>query len=377
MQNRGHWLTGLSLVVLSSCGAVEAPDEVGDIEQPTNSDDAFLMFSEGFEHRTDFTEGRSPRRYENGYGTDRTQTCEYYGACTTDSMSLSAVDQRQGRKQLTVKFRHGDQWVSSWSAPERAELSTRGRYEMGFREDYWVGISVFVPDTYEMSSVSSPSIVQFVTSLGTGVPDRPAKPTFSLRIKNGKFEFGQKYESLESRGAGVVIERTGIRTGQWTDWVFHLRWSDHGCDEDRPRCGLLEVWKEGEKLFTKRGQNIHTQRSDFGMHMKFGIYEHWENLEQGQRIPDREIRFDAIRIAKGRYAKNMVDVRRIGLDPECTDRSRHIQDASGTYCCPKQCGTCGGSGCADRLGGPSMCCGGEIAKLEVTCTGDTAPCIID
>ena len=49
-----------------------------------------------------------------------------------------------------------------------------------------------------------------------------------------------------------------------------------------------------------------------------------------------------------------------------------IPNSSGSLCCAKSCGTCGGSGCSNRPGGKTNCCAGEITK---TCgLNQKAPC---
>ena len=49
-----------------------------------------------------------------------------------------------------------------------------------------------------------------------------------------------------------------------------------------------------------------------------------------------------------------------------------IPNSSGSLCCARSCGTCGGSGCSSRPGGKTKCCAGEITK---TCgLNQKAPC---
>jgi len=50
---------------------------------------------------------------------------------------------------------------------------------------------------------------------------------------------------------------------------------------------------------------------------------------------------------------------------------------SGSVCCASSCGTCGGSGCSKRNGGASKCCTGTITDAGRTCTSssDTA-CLV-
>ena len=49
-----------------------------------------------------------------------------------------------------------------------------------------------------------------------------------------------------------------------------------------------------------------------------------------------------------------------------------IPNPSGSACCAKKCGKCGGSGCSKRPGGKKNCCNGNIKK---TCgPNQKAPC---
>ena len=49
-----------------------------------------------------------------------------------------------------------------------------------------------------------------------------------------------------------------------------------------------------------------------------------------------------------------------------------IPNPSGSACCAKKCGKCGGSGCHKRPGGQKNCCNGNIKK---TCgPNQKAPC---
>lgn len=53
-------------------------------------------------------------------------------------------------------------------------------------------------------------------------------------------------------------------------------------------------------------------------------------------------------------------------DPKCEHGI-----ASGTTCCSKECGKCGGHGCAKLPGGATECCGGHISRK---CSAFPAPC---
>mmetsp|Transcript_4828 Transcript_4828/g.7320 ORF Transcript_4828/g.7320 Transcript_4828/m.7320 type:complete len:352 (+) Transcript_4828:60-1115(+) len=50
-----------------------------------------------------------------------------------------------------------------------------------------------------------------------------------------------------------------------------------------------------------------------------------------------------------------------------------VADASGTKCCPANCGLCGGSGCDTRPGGAYNCCTSSITKY---CVENVLPCML-
>ncbi len=58
-------------------------------------------------------------------------------------------------------------------------------------------------------------------------------------------------------------------------------------------------------------------------------------------------------------------------DPDC---EYGIQ--SGNICCKQSCGTCGGSGCGQLLGGNDNCCGASIIAANKSCDVHKAPCVI-
>jgi len=55
----------------------------------------------------------------------------------------------------------------------------------------------------------------------------------------------------------------------------------------------------------------------------------------------------------------------------CTDGVLAVRDHT---CCSKECGTCGGPGCASLPGGPMRCCGGSI-KDSCTSSAGPPPCV--
>src|SRR5207249_794847 len=79
--------------------------------------------------------------------------------------------------------------------------------------------------------------------------------------------------------------------GQWTDWVFHVRWSQDA--------GLIEVWKNGQPV----GEPITgrtTFHEDTQHYIKIGIYKWvWNGAEPDQPPQRRLIYHDELRIVDG------------------------------------------------------------------------------
>lgn len=77
-----------------------------------------------------------------------------------------------------------------------------------------------------------------------------------------------------------------------------------------------------------------------------------------------------LRTWKGDGRLSRVSARR--ADPTCEGGIR-----SGAACCPASCGACGGSGCSKRPGGAEACCADRIVASRVSCSGASAPCVVD
>jgi hypothetical protein len=49
-----------------------------------------------------------------------------------------------------------------------------------------------------------------------------------------------------------------------------------------------------------------------------------------------------------------------------------IESKSGNFCCPDQCGACGGSGCSKRPGGADLCCTRKLKTSGLMCADDAS-----
>ena len=65
------------------------------------------------------------------------------------------------------------------------------------------------------------------------------------------------------------------------------------------------------------------------------------------------------------------------IEVDVCDGLNGVSDNGGNVCCPKSCGTCGGTGCAKRDGGRKNCCTGVISKKNKKCDEvSAAPCVL-
>ena len=84
-------------------------------------------------------------------------------------------------------------------------------------------------------------------------------------------------------------------TNEWTDWVFHIKWS-YSAD------GILQVWKNGELVVDYAGPNTYNDK--IGPYFKMGIYKGWQDrVIPYDNVSERVVYHDELRIAEGQAAK--------------------------------------------------------------------------
>ena len=84
-------------------------------------------------------------------------------------------------------------------------------------------------------------------------------------------------------------------TNEWTDWVFHIKWS-YSAD------GILQVWKNGEMVIDYAGPNTYNDK--IGPYFKMGIYKGWKDrVTPYDNVSERVVYHDELRIAEGQAAK--------------------------------------------------------------------------
>lgn len=114
---------------------------------------------------------------------------------------------------------------------------------LSLKVDRWIGLSVFIPSDFSNSSSTEP-IINWQE-----VPENAywqwIDATLGLNTVNGKWSFDR---------FGEKHDLGTINKGTWSDWVFHIRFSDQND-------GLIEIWQNGSLLKQINGRTANTSKT--------------------------------------------------------------------------------------------------------------------
>jgi hypothetical protein len=161
-------------------------------------------------------------------------------------------------------------------------------------QEYWYGFSVHLPEPYAPDDLEE-TVAQWHQIKDDA--DTTHNPPIALSIKNGqwllKIRWAATQPTLAASVQGVQIPLGPHSTGEWTDWVFRIKWAYDGS-------GVLQVWKNGAVVATRNGGN--TYNDVRGPWFKMGIYKSLWNAERfnvNSPVTDRTLYHDELRIARG------------------------------------------------------------------------------
>ncbi len=177
---------------------------------------------------------------------------------------------------------------------------TGPRSDLG--KEYWYGFSIFLPDGYVSDKIWE------IVAQWHGYPDFDIgedyrNPVMALSTNGGKWGFVSRWDAKRntfeggkrSYGGTKTYDLGRYRTGVWTDWVVHVRWS-YGAD------GILEIWKDGSRIVKQDGPNAFNDRR--GPYFKMGLYKGWKDAKRRSDAVSRRLLYhDEFRMAGpgGRY----------------------------------------------------------------------------
>jgi len=178
----------------------------------------------------------------------------------------------------------------------RTELTFQGVHTFRIGQEYWLGMSIFLPEDW--ASDHSRDIVAQIHSwpdkeLGEEWRNPPlalyvAGEQWAMRIRADSKELTRKVKGQWQYTLDKAFDNLApIKRGQWTDWVFHIKYR---YDSQ----GLLEAWMDGKKVVEHRGPV--TQNDKGGGFLKIGLYK-WDWKEKRTATSRRALYIDEIRIA--------------------------------------------------------------------------------
>lgn len=106
-------------------------------------------------------------------------------------------------------------------------------------------------------------------------------PALCLRTRNDR---------LYLRVMGNWVDLCGLDKGKWHTYVMHVIHSSG-------TSGLVEIWRDGVKILTRKGQNMYKVGGDIkNPNLKLGIYKSAWNYNQTTATNKRVLYFDNIKI---------------------------------------------------------------------------------
>jgi hypothetical protein len=181
-----------------------------------------------------------------------------------------------------------------------APPGTRDHLNLAIGEEYWIGLSVYVPDSFVADSLGCDELwweLQAQPDAG----EEFRSPILALYVSAGNATVlsrwdtrGTSSDNTFSGSESIVTVPVSSMKGKWTDWVVHVYWSWH-------YDGWLEVYRDGAMIGQRNGPNCSNDRE--GPYMSIGVYKWpWREGEPsggncGNSIVERLIYVDELRIA--------------------------------------------------------------------------------
>jgi polysaccharide lyase-like protein len=180
--------------------------------------------------------------------------------------------------------------------------------------EYWYGFSIYLPGVQDGADNFVADRYWEVVAQWQGVTDtaeeqgrNPALTiATSVQGNGGRWHVSGRSSARPINGKGendtsFSIDLGPYETGEWTDWVFRIKWSYR---DD----GILEVWKDGMQVISRVNAPI-GYNDRVGPYFKMGIYKgSWESLPEngsGLDVVDHRVVYhDEFRMADetGSYA---------------------------------------------------------------------------
>lgn len=183
-----------------------------------------------------------------------------------------------------------------------------GRYFGSNDSERWWGFAVYFPEDWKFDSQNT-VVSQVYSKTDRDLEETSAiVPVLVLRVEDKMMILESRYDENEisrpelyGKGGTVKNQRlweTPLELGRWMAFVFHARFSH---DPSGP--GLLEVWRDGEKIVEAEGPNTFNNKGRITV--RVGLYKRYaKDLQPG----DWQVAwFDSFRVADQRGSFDLVE----------------------------------------------------------------------
>lgn len=205
--------------------------------------------------------------------------------CCDFSIQRSDSVAHSGKHSVRFEVNREDKSVANGKRAEIAWFT-----EKKTNIDRWFSFSIFLPADYEKEQVSE-ILAQWHESPDLDLGESWRTAPIALKTQNGYWRAAIQWSADKVNDDKNIGGRQNFALGkqdknQWTDWVFHIRFS---CNDD----GLIEIWKNGEPVLNYPGPNYYNDKK--GPFFKFGIYKpDWKNKASKSTVTKRVVFFDDV-----------------------------------------------------------------------------------
>jgi len=212
--------------------------------------------------------------------------------CCNHSLKIVNSPTRAGDNAAQFTLKQSD-------GVRRAEL--RSVNAVPANSEVWYGFSIYLPNSWVVDRGANDIIAQYGAPPDRNLGETHSRggPPLALVVSGKNFRIVRRWDTNSITTPKSVTNEESIdigayKTGVWTDFVIHIKWS-YKSD------GFIQVYKNGKLVVDKIGP---TNRNDQkGIFFNTGIYKpKFETHPEESDVDKRVLYFDEIRIGDA-YAK--------------------------------------------------------------------------
>lgn len=200
---------------------------------------------------------------------------------------------RSGNKVARFEYRFGDPKAGGG---RRAEIK---HHSVAPNGEYWYGFSTLLPKDW-IEDNQWTILAQWHASPDKSLGEPWRSPPLALEVKGSDVRINTRSDSRQLSPKKIPSKfvwrgKLDDIRGQWTDWVFHVKWSYNND-------GFLQVWQDGNLIVDYKGPIGYNDTK--GPYFKTGIYQ-----GNSPNKPTRVTYFDNFRFGDSRASFQLVSPR--------------------------------------------------------------------